>query len=810
MASWATAGMYHSVAVRRLGLYPSLLRWGAYNYRELGDGSGINNPVPVEVGSGLKWISTTAGRFHSFGLTNEGQTWAWGDNRFGQAGDIQSTSANNPARSGCIVGQWTTVHMGGGHAIATRSDGTAWWWGYLVMGFQSSYEETEDYPTQVGTQSDWKTVSTGDRHFLLLKTNGTLYGWGSNAAGQVGNGRLDPYNLSPVTSPIQIGTDTNWASISASGDFSMAIKTNGTLWAWGYNHEGQLGIGSLTIRTVPVQVGSDSDWASVYAGINFVVAIKKNGTLWTWGTNTLGQLGDGTNTRRTSPLQIGSDTDWASAAVYNHTVARKINGTLWAWGDNRSGQLGDGSKKNRDVPVKIGVDSDWTSLSAGIQNTMAVKSDGTIWKWGRDSIDWSRPEAQPLIFTLTPTKQNVGADWASIIIDESSFFGIKTDRSLWAWGRSRITFGNGSQNNQQTPVPAATFDMPMPKLATANSTITMQQGQYSMFETNSTLIASVGRETGSLNPLSGPVTTRVWFEATQPQQYIARHFEIAPSSNAENATGWVTLYFAREDFNRFDNTIADLLPRGPNDQERINRLRIEKRAGTSSDNTGRPNSYPGQPVTFRPESVVWNEKQRWWEIGFKTTGFSGFFLKPFEDVLPVRLISFEAKEFENNALLKWETSTETAASHFDIERSTDAIRFEKVGEVQAVGNSNNKQTYTFADSTFSEMGGTVYYRLRMVDIDSTFAFSRIQMLTGEVLTNVYPNPIKSGGTLTVEAKGIISGLAIQDISGNNIPVRIRPKTDKQAELSIGSLPQGLYILQFNSGGEVVKRKFIVE
>lgn len=807
-----SAGMYHSAALRRLGAHPEMLRWGANDYREFGDGSGTNYPLPREVSYGSNWVSITAGRSHSFGLTNDGQAWAWGNNRFGQLGNSSNTSVDAPTRSGCSIGPWATVHVSPGHTIATKSDGTAWWWGEYNTGWQGFYGDTKIYPTQIGTQPDWKSVSSGVRHFLLLKKNGTIWAWGSNAYGQVGNGKLDVYNYAPELSPIQIGTDTNWASISASSDFSMAIKTNGTLWAWGDNSKGQLGIGSLTTSIVPVQVGFDNDWAEVYAGNDFVVAIKKNGTLWTWGTNALGQLGDGSNTPRTSPVQIGSDTDWASAVARNHAIARKMNGTLWAWGDNRSGQLGDGSKKNRNSPVKIGSDNDWVSFGAGLWNTMAVKSDGTLWKWGRDSVDWSRPSAEPLIFTLTPTKQNLGTNWASIILGDYSFLGIKTNGSLWAWGSGDMTFGNGSQTPQQTPIPAATFTLPAPtKLARENSTATMQQGQYNMFENNSSLIASVISETGASNPISGPVTTRVWVEAVQPEQYVLRHFEIAPANNANNATGWVTLYFTESDFYYFNEAAntADL-PSGPYDNVGISRIRIEKRGGTSSDNTGRPGSYPGPPVTFRPTSIVWNESARWWEIGFKTTGFSGFFLKTTEDALPVHLVSFKAQEFENSAVLKWETSTETAASHFDVERSVDAIRFEKIGEVPAAGYSDRLQAYTFTDNRFGELSGEIYYRLRMVDADGSFTISRIQPLTRDLLAKAYPNPVKKGTTLTVEVGKAISELSIRDISGTRVPVRIQTRTDKRVELSLVGLPQGIYILQINTGDSLVNRKFVIE
>jgi YD repeat-containing protein len=158
----------------------------------------------------------------------------------------------------------------------------------------------------------------------------------------------------------------------------VAVKTDGTLWAWGYNGFGELGDGTTTQRVTPVQVGTDTRWASVAAGQWHTVAVKTDGTLWAWGNNSYGQLGDGTTTQRHAPVQVGIDTNWASvagsvAAGYGHTVATKTDGTLWAWGYNASGQLGNGTTTQRVTPMQVGTDTHWASVAAGFYHTIGLR-----------------------------------------------------------------------------------------------------------------------------------------------------------------------------------------------------------------------------------------------------------------------------------------------------------------------------------------------------------------------------------------------------------------------------------------------------
>src|SRR3989344_6242212 len=222
-------------------------------------------------------------------------------------------------------------------------------------------------------------ISARYKHTIAIKSDGTLWAWGYNLYGQLGDGTTSQRN-----SPVQIGTDNNRVSISAGGYHTIAIKSDGTLWAWGSNDSGQLGDGTYNNKTTPTQITTvAANWVSISTGGLHTLAIKSDGTLWAWGYNSGGQLGDGTATQRNSPVQIGTGNNWTSiAAGYYHTIAIKSDGTLWAWGYNGYGQLGDGTMVNKSSPAQIGTDNNWASIEAGGYHTLAIKSDGTLWAWG--------------------------------------------------------------------------------------------------------------------------------------------------------------------------------------------------------------------------------------------------------------------------------------------------------------------------------------------------------------------------------------------------------------------------------------------
>tara|TARA_R110002050_G_scaffold3931_2_gene20070 strand:+ start:2769 stop:4154 length:1386 start_codon:yes stop_codon:yes gene_type:complete len=293
----------------------------------------------------------------------------------------------------------------------------------------------------------WQKISAEFDHTLAIKDDGTLWAWGYNQFGMLGDGTtVDKYY------PVQIGVDTDWQSISAGSDHSMAIKTDGTLWAWGDNYYGTIGDGTNIQRNAPVQIGTDSDWQFIAAGSYFSVAIKTNGTLWTWGWNSNSRLGDGTTLDKNVPTQIGSDTDWQAVSVgEKHSVALKTNGTLWSWGWNDYGQLGDASFVAKNYPVQIGTDTDWKFTATGYNYSFAIKTNGSLWAWGSNLRGKLGLGPNSGNASNIPIQVGNETSWLVVSGGKDNTTALKTDNTLWAWGSNSGAFGDGTTSISITP-----------------------------------------------------------------------------------------------------------------------------------------------------------------------------------------------------------------------------------------------------------------------------------------------------------------------------------------------------------------------
>ncbi len=329
----------------------TLWGWGNNGNYELGYNSFASVDTPVQIAPSEKWIYVAMGSFHTMAIASDSTLWGWGFDLVGSLGKGVFDTSSLPVQVN--ISHWRMVSCGMANTVAIRNDGTLWATGYnfyrqLGTGDTSSISSFR----QIGTDNDWKIVSAGGLHTLAIKKNGTLWGWGFNAVGQLGNGTTVASLV-----PTQIGTDTNWVAISGGFEFSLGLKSDGTAWSWGYNGNSQLGTGAGTLveDSLPRQISGLNNTASIVAGSAFGFAIKKDGTLWGWGFNYYGSLGMPAVMSVDTPTQVDSATTWkylaaaqgfivGSSVAGMHAAGLKTSATVVCTaGANYIGQLGNGT-----------------------------------------------------------------------------------------------------------------------------------------------------------------------------------------------------------------------------------------------------------------------------------------------------------------------------------------------------------------------------------------------------------------------------------------------------------------------------------
>jgi alpha-tubulin suppressor-like RCC1 family protein len=357
----------------------------------------MSTPVTTFAG-GTNWADTattdpaelytlSAGPVHTAAIKTDGTLWTWGFNTSGQLGDNTSTQRNSPVTTFLGGTNWKQVSAGNIHTAAVKTDGTLWTWGSNTsaqLGDNTTTARSTPVTTFAGG-TNWKQVSCGTNHTAALNDNGTnkiLYVWGDDAYGQLGTNRISP----DIRVLETFAGGTNWKQVACGYRHTAAVKTDGTLWTWGRNAYGILGIfNGFGQRTTPVQTfAGGTNWKQVACTRDTTAAIKTDGTLWVWGTNTNGQLGDNTTTNKCTPVTtFAGGTNWKQVSCNNglvspmvHTTAAiKTDGTLWTWGNNGSGQLGDNTSVTRSTPVTtFAGGTNWKQVTCGSYHTAAIKT----------------------------------------------------------------------------------------------------------------------------------------------------------------------------------------------------------------------------------------------------------------------------------------------------------------------------------------------------------------------------------------------------------------------------------------------------
>jgi len=331
---------------------------------------------PVQLGSDSDWLDVEGS--YNFTATREsGYLYSCGDGRFGcwntglnASSPIQIGSLTNWTGAGAMLAQ----EQNGAKAI--KADGTLWSWGENqggVMGISQGTGVSDGYlryssPVQIGSLTTWAfTTGGGNGPAAAVNKAGELFTWGDGTYGALGANT----NGISRSSPVQVGSLSNWSTGASGSYMHFFVKTDGTAWVWGQNGYGQLGLGNTTTYSSPVQLGSATDWSAPSCGYQNMAGIR-SGKLYSWGRNNSGGVGDGTVVQRNSPVQIGSLTNWLDVQTGNQmAVALKTNGTLWSWGANYQGQAGQSTKDpvKYSSPVQIGSLTNWSRIHFGISSS---------------------------------------------------------------------------------------------------------------------------------------------------------------------------------------------------------------------------------------------------------------------------------------------------------------------------------------------------------------------------------------------------------------------------------------------------------
>jgi alpha-tubulin suppressor-like RCC1 family protein len=449
LTTWAAVsvspnvGAPYTLAIKTDG---TLWTWGGASSAK-GTGNLTVYSSPVQVGLLTTWATARAGSATAVALKTDGTLWAWGV----YPGDGTGVAKSSPVQVGALT-TWAEVSIASDSVLALRADGTLWGWGANASGSAGFATLNVSSPLQVGTLPTWTGLggqvsgSDGATAFAIRSpalpnpSAGTLWSWGNNSSGQVGDGTLVVKSV-----PVQVGALTTWSSVAVGYLSSMAIKLDGTLWTWGNGLSGQLGLSNTTTYSSPVQVGALTNWAktpvSIIGSTSSRAAIKLDGTLWSWGQNSSGQLGLSNTTAYSSPKQVGALTNWATVSVgLNDMCAVKTDGTLWAWGGNQNGQLGLGNTTNYSSPKQVGALTNWKSVTCGtLLFTLAIKTDGTLWSWGQNS--GGQLGLGNITYYSSPKQIGALTTWASVAAVQLGGMAIKTDGTLWCWGAWATNFG---------------------------------------------------------------------------------------------------------------------------------------------------------------------------------------------------------------------------------------------------------------------------------------------------------------------------------------------------------------------------------
>ncbi len=431
----------------------SLWCWGLNSNGQLGDLT-TNDTSSFRGISSEDWISVALGDKHSCGILADNKIMCWGINLSGQLGNGSTAQSSEPLDITPDT-DWLLVDTGTNHTCAIRDDRSLWCWGdnsrsQLGDGNIADPGDLDGnnltLPKQIGTQTDWTAISLGDEFSCGIRTisdtDKRIYCWGDNSDGQLGQ---DPLSLDPVSAPLQESSSlADWDNLATGYNHSCAIKQDQTLHCWGDNQYGQLGQGTTSDSFIPLPIsaGGGNLWTDVATGNGHTCGIKDDATLWCWGNNAIGQLGVGNTSHLATPTQISHDNDWLSVFAGNGTTCAIDSEHIgFCWGQNENGQLGNGVSTDTDRPRMFDNSDSWLRLDSGVEHSCGLKDESglmTLWCGGGNSfgqlgIGSTANQATPI--------QIKGSNglldyWLSFSSGHYHSCAIYSDQALYCWGKN--------------------------------------------------------------------------------------------------------------------------------------------------------------------------------------------------------------------------------------------------------------------------------------------------------------------------------------------------------------------------------------
>lgn len=506
-------GRYHSLAIGRDGI---LWAWGSNSRGQLGDGTRTDRPSPVQVpelrnavmacggayysvalktdGTLWSWgdllggqdalipgqvagptdvASLACGGEHFLALGRDGRVWAWGANHQGAIGDGTTTTRLEPVR---VPGLADVAAIGAGYnySAVLKKDGTVWEWGNVP-----STGAVRLSPVQSVGVSGAVKMRAGDASIAAIGADGTTWWfWDSGTAPALQTAMANLESVVPAgTSTLLLTSDqtvmlgrrtgpdllsavpvaglANIVALAGGQNHSLALDTNGNIWTWGSDANGQLGLGGILGSSIPAEVTGLGSIVQVSAGFNHNLALDQDGNVWAWGDNQGRQLGDGTSINRSAPVRLTAIADVRSVAAGNlYSIALKRDETVWAWGSNYSGELGNApdSSGAAQSPVQVPGLMDVVAIAAGASHSLALTRDGNVWAWGGN--DHGQLGLGTVNSSNLPAQVPGLSGVKAVAAGAYNSYAVRTDGTAMAWGRNEYrAVGDGSTTGRLSPVP---------------------------------------------------------------------------------------------------------------------------------------------------------------------------------------------------------------------------------------------------------------------------------------------------------------------------------------------------------------------